>query len=163
MNKQEFINIMHMTQAPLVNMVKMVPEDKLEWRPAENMMSMGQLLKHLSENWCIIRMMVTNDWPGMDLDKMEEMMKLENLPSCGKTEALEAMTKDLNDAVVFVEKEIGEEDFFTKEISAPWGFKGETWKGVLMARDHLNNHKMQLHVYLKILGLPVNTSTLYGM
>jgi hypothetical protein len=29
--------------------------------------------------------------------------------------------------------------------------------------EHFNNHKMQLFTYLKLLGLPVNTQTLYGM
>jgi len=27
---------------------------------------------------------------------------------------------------------------------------------------HFNNHKMQLFTYLKLLGLPVNTESLYG-
>ncbi len=36
------------------------------------------------------------------------------------------------------------------------------WKAVLMAKDHQAHHKMQLHPYLKLLGLPVNTQTLYG-
>jgi len=39
-------------------------------------------------------------------------------------------------------------------VTAPWGFKGEIWKGVLMAIEHQLNHKMQLHIYLKLLGLP---------
>jgi hypothetical protein len=72
------------------------------------------------------------------------------------------MEKDLNDAIDFIENEISDEDFFSKVVSAPWGFKGETWKAVLMANSHLLNHKMQLHLYLKLLGLPVNTQTLYG-
>jgi hypothetical protein len=29
--------------------------------------------------------------------------------------------------------------------------------------EHFINHKMQLFTYLKLLGLPVNTETLYGM
>jgi len=28
---------------------------------------------------------------------------------------------------------------------------------------HFDNHKMQLFIYLKLLGLPVNTETLYGV
>jgi hypothetical protein len=126
-------------------------------------MTVGQVLKHLTENWCIIRMMITNEWPFSSPEEMAEAMKLENLPSCSKAEALTAMEKDLNEAVAYVEQEIPEEDFFTKEITAPWGFSGEIWKAVLMARKHQLNHKMQLHHYLKLLGCPVDTGTLYGM
>ena len=94
---------------------------------------------------------------------MAEAMKLENLPSCSKAEALEEMKKDLDDAVQYIEREISEEDFFSRSVSAPWNWTGEIWKAVLMAKDHQVNHKMQLHLYLKLLKLPVNTQTLYGM
>ena len=32
----------------------------------------------------------------------------------------------------------------------------------VLFREHFTNHKMQLFTYLKLLGLPVNTETLYG-
>jgi hypothetical protein len=163
MKKSDFIEIMKRTQAPLGPMVDMVPDDKLDWAPAKGFMNVGQLLKHMSENWCIIRMMVTQDWPFAKPEDMEEAMKLENLKSCSKAEAKAAMEKDLNEAVAYLEKEIPEEDLLTKKVSAPWGFDGEIWKAVLMAKEHLVNHKMQLHLYLKMLGMPVHTGTLYGM
>jgi uncharacterized damage-inducible protein DinB len=163
MTKKDFIEMMRRTQAPLKGMIEMVPEDKLDWAPGSTFMSTAQVLKHLSENWLIIPMMVKNEWPDMSPEKMAEAMKLENLPRCTKAEALAAIEKDLNETVAFVENEISEKDFFSTVVSAPWGFKGEIWKGVLMAKDHQVNHKMQLHLYLKLLGKPVDTHTLYGM
>jgi uncharacterized damage-inducible protein DinB len=161
--KKDFIEQMKHTQAPLKAMVEMIPADKLDWAPHKGFMTMGQVLKHLTENWCIIRMMITNEWPFSSPAEMEEAMKLENMPSCNQAEALAAMDQDLNDAVAYIENEISEEDFFNKTVSAPWGFTGEIWKAFLMAKDHQVNHKMQLHLYLKLLGQPVNTGTLYGM
>ena len=161
MKKSDFIEQMRQAQAPLKRMVEMVPGDKLDWAPAEGFMSVAQVLKHLSENWCVIKMMVTNKWPFSDPKEMEEGMKLGNMPTCSKNEALETMETDLNDAIAFIEKEISEEDFFSEVVSAPWGFKGETWKAVIMVKDHQVTHKMQLHIYLKLLGQPVNTETLY--
>jgi uncharacterized damage-inducible protein DinB len=160
--KNDFIEMMRRTQAPLKDMIKMVPEDKPDWAPDKSFMSIAQVLKHLSENWGIIKMMVTNQWPFDNFEELQESLKLENMPTCSKSEALAAIEKDLNDAIDFIEKEISEEDFFSKVVSAPWGFKGEVWKAVLMAKDHQVNHKMQLHIYLKLLGQPVNTQTLYG-
>ena len=162
MKKSDFIEMMRRTQAPLKGMIEMVPEDKQDWAPDKGFMSIAQVLKHLCENWCLIKIMVTNQWPFDDFKEMEEALKLENMPTCSKAEALAAIETDLNEAIDFIEKEISDEDFFSKVVSAPWGFKGETWKAVLMAKDHLVNHKMQLHIYLKLLGQPVNTQTLYG-
>lgn len=163
MNKQDFIEMMQKTQAPLKNMVEMIPDDKLDWAPGEGFMTVGKVLKHLTENWCVIKMMVENEWRFSSMEEMAEALKLENMPSCTKAEALGAMKQDLNSAVDFIKHEISEEDFFNKEISAPWGFKGPIWKAVLMAKEHQVNHKMQLHIYLKQLELTVNTETLYGM
>ena len=162
MKKSDFTEMMRRSQAPLKGMIEMVPEDKLDWVPAKGFMSTAQVLKHLSESWCVIERMVTNQWPFKDFKELQESLKLENMPGCSKAEALQAIEKDLNDTIDFIEKDISNEDFFSKVVSAPWGFKGETWKAVLMAKDHLVNHKMQLHLYLKLLGKPVNTQTLYG-
>jgi hypothetical protein len=163
MKKSEFIEQMRDTQRPLKAMVQMIPDDKLDWAPGDEFMTAGQLIKHLSENWCVVRMMVEGNWPFSSMEEMMEAMALENLPSCTKEEAIEAMGKDLLDAVTYIDETFTEEEFFTRRVAAPWGFDGELWKAVLMAKDHQLNHKMQLHQYLKLLGLPVDTSTLYGM
>lgn len=160
--KSDFIEMMRRTQAPLKTMIEMVPEDKLDWAPDKNFMSIAQVLKHLSENWCVIKMMVTNQWPFNDFKEMQEALKLENMSGCSKAEALQAIVTDLNETIDFIEKDISEEDFFSKVVTAPWGFEGEIWKAVLMSKNHQVNHKMQLHLYLKLLGKPVNTQTLYG-
>jgi hypothetical protein len=55
-----------------------------------------------------------------------------------------------------------EEDFAQMPVSAPWGWKGKLEVLALSFREHFTNHKMQLFTYLKLLGLPVDTSTLYG-
>jgi len=159
--KSDFIEMMRRTQAPLKSMIEMVPEDKLDWAPGKSFMSIAQVLKHISENWVVIKSMVTNQWPFNDFKEMQEALKLENMPGCSKAEALASIEKDLNDTINFIENEISDEDFSSKVVSAPWGFKGETWKAVLMANTHQVNHKMQLHLYLKLLGKPVNTQTLY--
>jgi hypothetical protein len=44
----------------------------------------------------------------------------------------------------------------------PWGWKGKFELLAVGFLGHFNNHKMQLFIYLKLLGLPVNTETLYG-
>ncbi len=162
MNKQDFITIMQRTQKPLTNMVEMIPEDKLDWAPDEGFMTTGQLINHLTENWSVVKMMVNADFPFTE-EGLADALKLENMKSMSKTDALAAMDKDLNDAIAYITDEISDDDFFGKVVSAPWGFKGEIWQAVGMANDHQIGHKMQLHLYLKLMGQPVHTGTLYGM
>jgi hypothetical protein len=40
--------------------------------------------------------------------------------------------------------------------------QGKMERMSLTFREHFTNHKMQLFTYLKLLGLPVNTGTLYS-
>jgi len=54
-------------------------------------------------------------------------------------------------------------------VSGKWPTMKEMEEGMKLERmtisflEHFTNHKMQLFTYLKLLGLPVNTETLYGM
>jgi len=163
MNKRDFMEIMRQTHAPLKKMLEMVPDAELSWAPAKGFMTFGQLINHIAENWCIVKMMVTNQWPFNSVEQMAEGMKLENIPSCSRQEAMAAAENDLKNGLAYVEHEITEEDFFNKVVTAPWGFEGEIWKALLMAQEHFLTHKMQLHLYLKLRGAPVNTATLYGV
>jgi hypothetical protein len=56
---------------------------------------------------------------------------------------------------------ISEQDFAHKVVSVPWGMKGKMNRMAASFREHFTNHKMQLFTYLKLLGLPVDTNTLY--
>jgi len=58
---------------------------------------------------------------------------------------------------------LSEEDFTNKVVSAPWGMRAKMERMAIGFLGHFTNHKMQLFTYLKLLGLPVNTQTLYGM
>ena len=55
-----------------------------------------------------------------------------------------------------------EEDFARKVVSVPWGVQGKTERMALYFREHFTNHRQQFFTYLKLLGLPVDSTTLYG-
>jgi len=85
---------------------------------------------------------------------------LENFPSCTIPEALDKLEKDKTILGEFLAT-ISEEDFTNKEVSTPWGMHGKMERMAISFREHFTNHKMQLFTYLKLLGLPVDTGTLY--
>jgi hypothetical protein len=144
---------------PAENMLKMISPDKLDYRPAPNFMSIGQLICHLGDGiGTELRMVINNSFP-----KAEEMSgppELAKFPTCTVEEALSKLEKDKT-TLLEILAGITEEEFATKIVSVPWGWTSNLERMALDFREHFVNHKMQLFTYLKLLGLPVNTQTLY--
>ena len=160
MTKNEFYEVVMTNYRPAEKLIGMVPPDKLNWQPGPNFMSAGQLICHLSGGMGAgLERLLAGKLPSRE--EMAEGMKLQNLASCAPHVALEKLDKDKK-ILRRVLDGVTEEDFTNKVVSAPWG----TTKMEPMAvgfLGHFNNHKMQLFTYLKLLGLPVDTQTLYGM
>jgi hypothetical protein len=161
MTKNEFCEVVMEDFRPAEKLIAMVPVDKLNWQPGPTFMSLGQVICHLSDGLGGgLEMMLSGQWPSME--EMEEGMKLENLPSCSPQEALDKLEKDKK-ILRRVLDGMSEEDFTNKVVSVPWGWKAKMERMAIGFLEHFTNHKMQLFIYLKLLGLPVNTQTLYGM
>jgi hypothetical protein len=155
--KDEFYQYALDAFRPAESMLKKVPSDKLDWKPGPNFMSLGQLICHLGDGiGSELRMAITNSWPKPE--EMGDAMK--SMPSCSVEQALAKLEKD-KAALKEILAGISEDEFASKIISVPWGWKANVEKMALDFREHFVNHKMQLFTYLKLLGFPVNTETLY--
>lgn len=160
MTKNEFYDCVMEAYRPAEALIRMVPADKLEWRPGPNFMSLGQVICHLGEGMgSELRCLFTGQWPHT-MEQMMELMKLENYPSCAVEEALSKLEKDKTVLREFLDS-LSEEDFTHKVVSAPWGMGGKMERMAISFLEHFTNHKMQLFTYLKLLGFPVHTGTLY--
>lgn len=133
-----------------------VPEDKLDWRPHEKSMTLGQLAGHVAEapSWI----------DGMEADSFdmaeaggEEGEYVPFVPADGAG-LMEAFEKN---AAHFVEFFDGREDDF---MSATWTMSVGGHEVLSMPRDaairsilihHVSHHRGQLTVYLRMLGVPV--------
>lgn len=157
MKKDEYFQYALEAFKPTETMLKMIPADKLDWKPGPGFMTMGHLIHHLSSGiGTELRMVVDNSWPKPE--EMAEAMK--QTPSCTISEAMARLEQDkstLRDLLAGMT----EEEFANKIVSVPWGWESKMEKMALNFRDHFVHHKMQLFTYLKLLGLPVNTETLY--
>lgn len=157
MKKDEFYQYAMDAFKPAETMLKMVPADKLDWKPGPTFMSLGELICHLSEGiGSELRMALTNSWPKMEMDPS----KPPSHPSCGVEEALAKLEKDKSTLREILDS-VTEEEFANKLLSVPWGWQNKMERMALDFRDHFVHHKMQLFTYLKLLGFPVNTQTLY--
>jgi uncharacterized damage-inducible protein DinB len=161
MTKNEFYEVVMENYGPAEKLVGTVPADKLNWQPGPTFMSTGQVICHLSDGLGGgFEMLLSGKWPSME--EMAEGMKLENLPSCSPREALDKLEKDKKILRQALEG-VSEQDFTNKVVSVPWGVTAKMERMAIHFLEHFTNHKMQLFTYLKLLGLPVNTETLYGM
>jgi len=159
MNKDEFCQYVLDCYKPAASLLRMVPADKLNWKPGPTFMSLGQLICHLSGGvGSDLNVLLAGTWPSAE--EMEKGMKTENIPACGVEEALAKLERDKT-TLREVLARITEDDFANKVVSVPWGWRSKFERMALDFREHFVNHKMQLFTYLKLLGLPVNTATLY--
>ncbi len=159
MKKNEFCDYTLDPYPPAESMIRMVPADKLDWKPSPNFMSLGQLISRLSGGLgSDLQMPIAGNWPTPE--EMGESMKLENLPSCTVEEALKRLEED-KAKLRGVISGLTQKDFTNRVVSVPWGWQGRMERMALSFHEHFTNHKMQLFLYLKLLGLPVNTQTLY--
>ena len=153
-------------------LVGMVNDDELGWKPqtGENWMTMGQLLKHLTDACgSACKGFVTGDWgmpEGADMSELppEEMLppaeKFPTIDSVADTKRLLAEDKAV--ALAMIEQS-GEEDLAGKKVSAPWDPREKALgKQLLTMIGHLEQHKAQLFYYLKLQGKPVDTGHLWG-
>ena len=159
MKKEDFYQYVMESFRPAETLVRMVPADKMEWKPAPGFMSMGQLICHLCDGGIgeALRKTISGDWP--DMEELEEEMKQE-MPACDVEEALDKLETDrrvLHETL----SGVTDEDFENKLVSVPWGWEAKMEMMALQFLSHFFHHKMQLFTYLKLLGLPVNTTTLY--
>jgi uncharacterized damage-inducible protein DinB len=161
------------TYATTLKLLDKVKPEGLDWKPesGKNWMTVGQLLKHIS-NGCGLgcQGFVTGDW-GLPPDvKMEDLPPEEMLPPAEKlpaTDSIEnarqALLEDKILALRMVEQ-AGEAALARRKLAAPWA-PGQKfvlgWHLLQMVR-HLDQHKGQLFYYLKLQGEPVNTVDLWG-
>ena len=153
MKKEAFCQYCIDSYRPVENMLKMIPADKLDWKPGKSFMSFGELIAHICDGiGSELKMLVTGDWPKHSPESL--------MPTCTAAEGLAKLEKDKSVLRELIAG-ISEEDFENREVTTPWGMSGTIEKMGFDFREHFTNHKMQLFTYLKLLGLPVNTQTLY--
>ena len=152
----------------------MLNDEDLDWKPAtgSNWMTVGQLLEHLTTacGMCC-KGFVTGDWglpEGMDFSDMpkEDMLpKAEKMPTVESVAAArKALAGDGKVGLAMVEQ-AGEDALGSKMLSAPWeqGNDKLLGKHMLDMVDHLSIHKAQRFYYLKLMGRPVDTMSLWGV
>lgn len=174
MNWSEFLRgEIESTYATTEKLLDKVDPDTLDWKPAsgKNWMTVGQLLKHISEGCGAgFRAFVTGDWGLPEGVKLEDLKPEEMLPPAEKlprVENLETARKLLADDKALALKTLAglnEDEMENRRFAAPWapGLERSLGEHLFQMVAHLQMHKAQLFYYLKLQGKPVGTPDLWG-
>ena len=167
MNAQGLAEYADQVYKATAGLVKMVPEKKLNWRPAEtnNWMTMGQLLDHLaSATGRPMQGFITGQWPEMPGAEDGMLPPAEKWPSVWTVaEALRKLEADRRLTAQLL-ADLPDEDFRGRMVAAPWNPAPlPLCSQLLHMVEHQISHKTMLFAYLKLLGVEVTTGHLYGM
>ena len=159
MDKAGFLSFYKGIHRPSAKLISLTPADSLAWRPAEaNMMNLGQLLRHLAACPRHLATAARDAFPpAAEFTRANEEALLNTATPDEAGRSLEA---NYAEAVKAIEA-LSEDDFQRKQIAVPWGPPTLMHMALLSMAVHQSNHKMQLLLYLMILGFAVNTMTLY--
>ena len=160
MDKVGFLSFYKGIHRPSAKLISLAPAEKVGWRPADvNMMTLGQLLRHVADCPRHLATAARNGFPpAAEFTRANDEALAK---TAAPTEAGQVLEANYAEAVKAIEG-LGESDFQQKEIAVPWGPPAPMHQALLAMAMHQSNHKMQLFLYLKILGLPVNTMALYA-
>lgn len=144
---------------PTIPMFRLVPADKIDWKPFDNAFTTGQLMAHMAISLEVYGGgLRQGDWGVRSM--REIFVRNRHTPSYPVDEAVEALHKTyqkFRDAV----GSMTEEEFSKGEVDSPQLGRVPRWRLAMLAVEHHVNHRAELFMYLRMMGVKVNTGTLY--
>ena len=160
MTPKEFVEYAESIYRPTAKLISLAPASKLDWKPGKGgYMNLGQLLHHLSTCPGAFVAAVNNAFPPSDAFQkfVQEDLRNTKTPEVAVREA----SRGWDEAKAALTG-VSSAEFQARMVAVPWGPPMPLWRTCLGMAEHWVNHKYQLFFYLKLLGQPVNTMTLYA-
>ncbi len=168
MEKNDLADFAEQTHRISAELMALVPEEKLDWRPSEtgNWWKTGQLLYHLSySTGGVMKGILKGQWPhedGTEPSGGEGLYSVSSVPEAlEKLEANRVLTAELL-------AELPDEEYRSRMVPLrhPWEPDKEhpypLWKMLHRFVLHQTRHQTMLFAYLKLLGIEAGTRTLFG-
>jgi len=154
MKKEDFVKELQFLHKNLSHYLTCWPAGKEGWKPAENSFSLLELachLYHLPGDYALIL--------GGKLKELEEK-------STGEREEkgaddLRAVLDHGMAALFSAMASLSDEEWETKRLPCPFYPSATAKKHLFQLITHMHHHRGQFHLYLKQLGQPVDTETVY--
>ena len=140
-------------------LITLIPPDKLEWKPSPDSFRVCDLLGHLLECLAGFCASLYAIYP----ERLAHYKALRDLPvnHCCEIEEARSRIADYARHISDGFKLLCDEDL-ARRVPTVFVPEGESLMTILLANlEHFTNHKHQLFMYLKLLGVSVSTSDLY--
>lgn len=136
-------------------MLERIPDDKLDWKPHEKSMSMGQLAGLVADMFGWFTFMIGED----ELDFAKAYPYPKDMPSAELVKFLDKRLQESLDVIAKKDDSVLDEDWKMRRGEQIFI---ETKKGNISRQSlcHLAHHRGQLSVYLRLNDIPV--PSIYG-
>jgi uncharacterized damage-inducible protein DinB len=160
MTMQQYITWFDDVVAPTGPMFRRVPPDRLGWKPTESSFTLGQQLGHIPGALLFFAGVLNGEQQRLRSLK-EILLANRRQPSFSVDEALIQLDKSVTEFKKAVQN-AGDLKFQTGLLQTPQFGEVVFWRYCFFALEHHIHHLMELHICLKLLGIKVNTLTLYS-
>lgn len=142
--QQEFAGATDYNQGQLVQLIGVIPADKMSWRSSEDVRSVSEVIAHIAgTNYMFGSFLGTPLPEGVDWQSMEKTLTKK-----------EDLLKAINDSFAFINKASAavEKDDLLTQVELPFGtFTKRAIMGI--AGGHCSEHKGQLIAYARFMEI----------
>jgi uncharacterized damage-inducible protein DinB len=161
MTLQDYLSYFDEMIRPTAPLFRLVPSEKLDWKPTERSFTAGQLMAHMAGALAVYgRGISTGDWGYRSMRHI--FLFNRRTPSMKVDEAVDLLEKNTTEFRRLL-RSLSEEEFSTGIIDSPQLGRVPRWRAAMLAVEHHVNHKAELFMYLKLLGVDVHTGHLYTL
>ena len=137
-----------------------VPVDKLDWKPTENAFTLGQQIAHMAlALGAYAKGTASGEWGFSSM--RERLVENRKTPTMTSEQGLEKLRETHAQFQALIgalsEEEFNEGTVFAPQFPQPV----QRWRVAMLAVEHHLNHKAELFMCLKLLGVKVHTGHLY--
>lgn len=140
---EEFVAFLDGLRKRTMQYVKVVPNSILDWQPAENKFSTGDLLRHLgSSQIMFLHVFEHGKWsyPGHERSKGEHIEEI--------VQYLETCHMKLKEGLLALGNEL-----LTTKVPTLHGYEVSSWRIMTALMEHEIHHRGQLATYLQMNGI----------
>lgn len=159
MTLQDYLSFFDDVVQPTEQLFRLIPTDRLEWKPTENSFTLGQQVAHLAGALGVYAHGIANgEWGFKSM--RERFVLNRHTPSMNVEEAIHLLNENHAEFRRVVGA-LSEEEFNIGEVDSPQLGRVPRWRLAMLAVEHHINHKAEIFMYLKFMGIAVNTGNLY--
>jgi uncharacterized damage-inducible protein DinB len=159
MTLKDYLSYFDDVVQPTEQLFRLIPADKLDWKPADNALTLGQQIAHIAGALGVYAHGIANgDW---GFKSMRERFVLNRRTPIMQVEEAIRLLNENHEEFRKVVGALSEEDFSKGEVDSPQLGRVPRWRLAMLAVEHHINHKAELFMALKQIGIAVNTGNLY--